>query len=279
MQLNIFVVFAGIKLIMNSYDLSRKFWDWAYENPEIIKPNHAALYFFIIEHCNRLGWKKKFGLPTTMAKEAIGIRSYNTFINCFNDLANFGFIEILERSKNQFSSNIIALSNFNKACDKALDKAFIKHATKQSESNSTVDKSVYKEPINKKTNNKRVAASGPSDEYKNIIKLWFEFVEKRNGVKPSFTAVDGKSLKSIIAYISKEQNKGQKTEDTFEFILDRWPTLSEWLQSNALDLKIFNSKINTILDQIRNGTGTKQKGFAERVGQYFDATNPDYKDL
>lgn len=126
---------------------------------------------------------------------------------------------------------------------------------------------------------KRVAASGPPDEYKNIIKLWFEFVEKRNGVKPSFTAVDGKSLKSIIAYISKQQNKGQKTEDTFKFILDRWPTLSEWLQSNALDLKIFNSKINTVLDQIKNGTGTKQKGFTERVGQYFDATNPDYKDL
>lgn len=126
---------------------------------------------------------------------------------------------------------------------------------------------------------KSSAASGPSLEYKNICKLWFEFVEKRNGVKPSFTAVDGKSLKSIIAYISKQQNEGQKTEDTFKFILDRWPVLNEWMQSNCLDLKIFNSKINTVLDQIKNGTGKKQKGFTERVGQYFDATNPDYKDL
>ena len=54
---------------MNGYDLSRKFWDWSFENPEKVKPNHSALYFFIIEHCNRLGWKKKFGLPTTMAFE------------------------------------------------------------------------------------------------------------------------------------------------------------------------------------------------------------------
>jgi len=125
---------------MNGYDLSRKWFDWSFENPERINPNHTALYFFIIEHCNRLGWKEKFGLPTTMAKEAIGIRSYNTYINTLNDLVEFGFINLIEKSKNQYSSNIVALSNFNKAPDKALDKAMIKHTTKQRESNSSIDK-------------------------------------------------------------------------------------------------------------------------------------------
>jgi hypothetical protein len=125
---------------MNGYDLSRKWFDWSFENPERINPNHTALYFFIIEHCNRLGWKEKFGLPTTMAKEAIGIRSYNTYINTLNDLVEFGFINLIEKSKNQYSSNIVALSNFDKAPDKALDKALIKHGTKQRESNSSIDK-------------------------------------------------------------------------------------------------------------------------------------------
>lgn len=32
-------------------------------------------------------------------------------------------------------------------------------------------------------------------------------------------------------------------------------------------------------NEIINKNGTGQKGFTERVGQYFDATNPDYKDL
>jgi DNA gyrase inhibitor GyrI len=50
---------------MNSYELSRNFYDWAFENPEKIKPNHAALYFFAIEHCNRLAWKEKFGFQFT----------------------------------------------------------------------------------------------------------------------------------------------------------------------------------------------------------------------
>lgn len=121
---------------MNGYDLSRKWFDWTFENPERINPNHTALYFFIIEHCNRLGWKEKFGLPTTMAKEAIGIRSYNTYINTLNDLVEFGFINLIEKSKNQYSSNIVALSNF----DKALDKALVKHGTKQRESNSSINK-------------------------------------------------------------------------------------------------------------------------------------------
>jgi hypothetical protein len=132
---------------MNSYDLSRKWFDWSFENPERINPNHTALYFFIIEHCNRLGWKEKFGLPTTMAKEAIGIRSYNTYINTLNDLVEFGFVKLIEKSKNQYSSNIVALSNFNKAPDKALDKAMIKHGTKQHKSTDSINK---QETINNK---------------------------------------------------------------------------------------------------------------------------------
>ena len=119
---------------MNVFDLSRSFWDFAFENPEKIKPNHIAMYFFAIEHCNRLGWKEKFGFPTGMAMEALGIKSYNTFISTLKDLVDYGFIKMVERSKNQYSANIIALSKFNKAQYKALDKAFIKHSTKQSES-------------------------------------------------------------------------------------------------------------------------------------------------
>ena len=149
-------------LPMDIYTLSRNFWDYAFENPEVIKPNHAALYFFSIEHCNRLGWKEKFGLPTTMVMEAIGIRSYNTYINTLNDLVEFGLIQMVQRSKNQYSANIVALSNFDKANDKALDKALIKHSTKHitkhsestSESISSIDIPIYNntnKPINKFT--------------------------------------------------------------------------------------------------------------------------------
>lgn len=116
---------------MDMYKLYRDFWNYCFENPDIIKPTDIAIYSFAIEHCNRLGWKEKFGLPSTMVMEATSIKSYNTYIQALNKLVDIGFIKMVEKSKNQYSSNIIALSNFNKAQYKALDKALIKHCTKQ----------------------------------------------------------------------------------------------------------------------------------------------------
>ena len=137
---------------MNVYNLSRNFWNWAFENPDKIKPNHSALYFFAIEHCNRLGWKEKFGFPTSMAMEAVGIKSYNTFITTLKELVDYGFVKMIEKSKNQYSANIIALSEFDKADDKALDEAMIKHTTKQSESTvQSTSESI--DSINKQTYN------------------------------------------------------------------------------------------------------------------------------
>lgn len=160
---------------MNSYDLSRNFFNWCFENPEKITGNHIALYFFCIEHCNRLGWKEKFGLPSSMAKEATGIKSYNTYGKCLNDLKEWGFIKIIEKSKNQYSSNIIAISKFNKALDKALDKALIKHSTKQLKSIVSIDKQTN----NKQETNKQEVDSFVSLEFIDSYSLWLEYKKQR----------------------------------------------------------------------------------------------------
>jgi len=141
---------------INGYDLSRTWFDFCYENPEKISPTHTAMYFFAIEHCNRLGWKEKFGFPTTMVMEAIGIKSYNTYKKVFNDLINFGFIILIQKSINQYSSNIIALSKNNKALDKALDKALIKHSTKHSESTIESIDSIIKQLTSKQLNKEQL---------------------------------------------------------------------------------------------------------------------------
>jgi hypothetical protein len=151
---------------MNSYELSRAYFDWAFENPEKIKPMHTAIYFFAIEHCNRLGWKSKFGLPTSMAMEAIGVKSYKAYKECLDLLVKEGFITMVQKSTNQHSSNIVALNLKTKANTKALTKALSKHSTKQSqssvesevESNSSINKPNNHEPNNQERENQKPPA-------------------------------------------------------------------------------------------------------------------------
>lgn len=129
---------------MDYFQLMRNFWDFAFENPEKIKPNHCAVYCFAVEHYNRLGRKKKFGFPSSMVMDAIGLKCYNSYSKVFNELVAFGFFELIEKSKNQYSANIIALSNFDKALDKALDKAMFMQSIKQHESTSESNHSINK---------------------------------------------------------------------------------------------------------------------------------------
>jgi hypothetical protein len=136
---------------MNSYELSRAFWNWAFDNPEKISPNHAAIYFFAIEHCNRLGWKKKFGFPSQMTMDAIGIRKHTTYIRYFNDLVDFGFFKLIEKSKNQYSSNIICLTNALPKKGQAMDKAMSMHGAKHGQKQKEYKQTSNQEQLNNVT--------------------------------------------------------------------------------------------------------------------------------
>lgn len=118
---------------MDIFKLSRDFFDWSFENPELITPTHSAIYFFAIEHCNRLWWKEKFWFPTSMAMEAIWIRKWETYNKAFKNLVEWWFIKEIEKSRNQYSSCIISIWSATTKNGKALDKALVKHGKKHSE--------------------------------------------------------------------------------------------------------------------------------------------------
>lgn len=126
--------------IPSSFKMLRNFFNWSYENPEIINPNITSIYVFILDHHSRLGFKEKFGLPTTMTMEAVGIHNYKTYKKAIDILVEYGFIEVVEWSKNQYSSNVVALVKNTKAHTKALSKASTKHSTKHVESIASIDK-------------------------------------------------------------------------------------------------------------------------------------------
>ena len=117
---------------ITGYKLSRKWFDFAFDNPEKIRPIHGIIFLFAVEHNNRLGWREKFGFPSEMVMSAIGVSNKSTFYRAFDDLVEWGFIRIVERSKNQFSANIISI--FIKSADtknkSALDSAIIRHSSR-----------------------------------------------------------------------------------------------------------------------------------------------------
>lgn len=183
---------------MTSYELSRAYFDWSFENPEKITPNHTAIYFFAIEHCNRLGWKDKFGFPTQMAMEAIGIKKNQTFIKYFNELVDWGFIKMVEKSKNQYSANVISLQSAIPKNGKALDKALIQHGVKQvdstGQSNSPIDKQIT-------NNNKPITIKGIDlpFESKDFKDVWDILVVQPKWKKKSRDALQ-QSLKTLEKY-------------------------------------------------------------------------------
>ena len=211
---------------MDIYKLYRNFWDFAFANPDKIKPNHCAIFSFAIEQCNRLGWKSKFGLPTSMVLEATGIKSYSVYKKTFNELVDFGFIEVIEYSKNQYSSNIIALKENYKALDKALDKALTKHLSKQDEStcesNDSIDKQLYQFtnlPNYKQTN-------GACEEIKIDDFINFEKKEKEKS-----SAQKEKEIQDL------------RHSDFFKTLCDYFSQTSEVLQMRAFGdlVRIYNS--------------------------------------
>ena len=86
---------------MTGYELSRKWFDFAFEKKEA-KTQHTALYLWIIELNNRLGWKVEFGLPTNGTMEGLSIGNKNTYLSALKDLKDWGFIDIIRESKNQY---------------------------------------------------------------------------------------------------------------------------------------------------------------------------------
>ncbi len=94
---------------MSMFQYIKQLYDFADQYPERIKPYHWAVYITLLEKCNRLSWKEKFGLPRDQIMELSGISHRKTYYNSIKDLEKWGFIKVIERSRNQNSATIISL--------------------------------------------------------------------------------------------------------------------------------------------------------------------------
>jgi len=135
---------------MNGYDLSHKFFEWAFSNREDFKPTVSALYFYLVEVCNTLGWKKEFSISAKECMEGMGVSGYNTYKGAFDILCKHGFIKVVKKSCNHYQANIITLLNFDRVTDSLTDEVIDKVTSKYSESNYQSNGDIHK-TINNKT--------------------------------------------------------------------------------------------------------------------------------
>lgn len=94
---------------MNGYKLMQDWFDYTYEQHGV-KPVHHALYAYLVDLCNRLGWKPTFGLPTQHTMERLGIGNRNTYKDAVKFLESMGAIRVVEWSKNQHTSTQVQLA-------------------------------------------------------------------------------------------------------------------------------------------------------------------------
>lgn len=205
------------------YKLTRTWFDFKFENPGKIKASHTELYFYIIDLWNRLGQKERFGLPTAVTMECLGIGSYNTYKRNLNDLIDFGFIQLIQESKNQHQSKIIALSKFDKATDKALDKAHIKATDKATDD---IVKQYNNEQKNNNiinNNNEIIQNFNFSEILKNESPEWIESVSMQQ--KLSITEVQQKIDEFDLFLKTIEKKHDSKKEFITHFV--------NWLGKNS----------------------------------------------
>lgn len=204
----------------NGYKLTRAWFDYSFEHQGELTSSHTAMYLWFVELNNRMGWAEKFGAPASQTMAAIHIKSYNTYKKVFDDLVEIGFVILVEASINQWTSCVIALSNFDKAHNKALDKSLTKHTTKQSESTSESTYSINKQETNKPKTNKPKTEKKFSPPSKIEVENYFK--EKINESEWSETKSIAESKTFFDFYESKNWMVGKNKMSNWKSAISGW---------------------------------------------------------
>lgn len=96
--------------------------------------------------------------------------------------------------------------------------------------------------------------------YEKCTKVYFDWFEKMNDVKPKFDGAAGKAMKSIIAYlagIAKDKNHQDadidlETLKSWTYILANWGRIDPFIGSQV-NLTSISTNINRIITELKNG--------------------------
>lgn len=183
-----------------------------------------------------------------MTMELLGIWSYNTYHKAYEDLVLRWFIKEIQKSKNQYSARVIAISKTDKATNKALDKATIKATD---ETTDIIDKQIT-------INNKQ------------IEKEWFDLFWKEF---PHARKSDKTKTKEYYNKCSGTEDEIMKEIKYMRWCIDYqfidWkyiPACERWIRDFvATNETIRNQNIKNIVYKIREKNLDKDEDIATRL--------------
>lgn len=117
------------KDLFDGYTLTKYCWS-VMQNQSAMKPNHLALYFYILELNNKLRWCHTIGVPTDHTMKALRI-SRMTYFKTLHDLERFGLITCICKgiNQNQASTYTLQTEGFAAFTDKMVKRRQYKNHT------------------------------------------------------------------------------------------------------------------------------------------------------
>ncbi len=104
----------------------------------------------------------------------------------------------------------------------------------------------------------------PKTLYGEFNATWFSFCNTLLGVAPKFSGADGAALKQIISYMTSITDSEEHALALWQALLSNWDKLDKFHQ-NKIDLKYINSKLNILLNNVKNNSSNTAAVFSKAV--------------
>ncbi len=118
------------------------YWKWANDNLDKVHPTSASIYFYFLHVANELHWKPSFSISSTQVMNYCGIGNYKTYKRHFDELVENGLIEIVKKTNNQYTANVIALVKNTEPNTEALPNQIPKQVQSTYQSTAYINKSI-----------------------------------------------------------------------------------------------------------------------------------------
>jgi len=255
-----------------------KFYDWLETNP--LSKSAISLWTALMHINNKSDWKDKFTVATSVLEYKTGFKKSELFkarneltqknriiwntrggnLSAEYEMIFFCFHNTETNSNSNSNSNGNASSNTNGTQTVTINKLNKTklNKTKLSKSHSETDVSV----IEKIENLKSEIPKPPEDLfYKKFVSVWFEFYKKQFSVKPTYGALEGNKIKSILKKLKLKCEEFQmdwnleSAGESFKQFLEVAIT-DKWLKEN-FQLAILDSKFDSIIVKALKNNGNQ----------------------